>query len=452
MNELFGSPWCRPFAIPATCLMSCLLLTAYPRPAAGQVAVPFAAQAEQAAPAIPPPAPAPEPGNVPIDCGGYFASSCIVCCPHSPQPCSQVTTSSVLQTALDAGCTVAPNNDCGECDSSPPTPAPGPAPAPQDCLWVAAYEGDWQAEDGISKLWSLPYTAAVALPGCLTQVLDNACLNTFSSADESQQYWGGQGLGGGKGCSNGAAALASVVNSNVSGTASGPNEYWYLDANCQVTSPDADTQLCGYGAVFPSPISLLWEDDASLTDGMTVVPFSIDARQPEAFSLWKASEKAPLLVYDPTHTGKVTSAKQLFGTYTFGGRTTKAAYSQSNEASTPWGNGYEALALLDTNHDGKISGKELDALALWFDKNRDGISQPGEVKTLSSLGVVTIYYKPDRTDPKSGDIHADLGFERLVNGKRVKGASVDWLAQTFSTKQEAMVALERHFPARTEHE
>ena len=223
------------------------------------------------------------------------------------------------------------------------------------------------------------------------------------------------------------------------------NNYWYLDANCQVTSPDADTQLCGYGAVFPSPISLIWEDDASLTDGMTVVPFSIDARQPEAFSLWKASEKAPLLVYDPTHTGKVTSAKQLFGTYTFGGRTTKAAYSQSSKASTPWGNGYEALALLDTNHDGKISGKELGALALWFDKNRDGISQPGEVKTLSSLGVVTIYYKPDRTDPKSGDIHADLGFERLVNGKRVKGASVDWLAQTFSTKQEAMVALSAIF-------
>ena len=98
------------------------------------------------------------------------------------------------------------------------------------------------------------------------------------------------------------------------------------------------------------------------------------------------------------------------------------------------------LALLDTNHDGKISAKELDALALWFDKNRDGVSQPGEVKPLSSLGVVALYYKPNRTDPKSGDLHADLGFERLVNGKLVKGASVDWFAQTFSTKQEATVA------------
>ena len=216
---------------------------------------------------------------------------------------------------------------------------------------------------------------------------------------------------------------------------------WYMDANCHWATPAADTPICGFAGVAWSPISLLWDKDASLEDGMTVVPFSIDTRQPRAFSLWKASEKAPLLVFDPSHTGKVTSATQLFGTYTFGGRTTKAAYYQSDEARTPWGNGYEALALLDTNDDGMISGRELDALALWFDKNRDGISQPGEVKPLSALGVVAIYYKPDTTDPKSGDIRADLGYERLVNGKLIKGASVDWFSQTFSTRQEATTAL-----------
>ena len=84
-------------------------------------------------------------------------------------------------------------------------------------------------------------------------------------------------------------------------------------------------------------------------------------------------------------------------------------------------------------------------MALWFDKNRDGISQPGEVESLSSLGVVALYYKPNRTDQKSGDIQADLGFERLVNGKLVKGASVDWFSKTFSTRQEAMVALSAIF-------
>ena len=135
---------------------------------------------------------------------------------------------------------------------------------------------------------------------------------------------------------------------------------------------------------------------------MTVVSFSIDARQPDAFSLWKASEKAPLLVYDPTHSGNVASAKQLFGTYTFGGKTTKVADYQSDAVRTPWGNGYEALALLDSNRDGKLSGKELKDLALWFDQNRDGVSQPGEVKSLSALGVTALYYKPDRTTRRAG--------------------------------------------------
>ena len=219
------------------------------------------------------------------------------------------------------------------------------------------------------------------------------------------------------------------------------NTYWYMDANCHWASLTANTPICGFAGVATSPISLIWDEDASLDDGMTVVSFSINARQPDAFSLWKASEKAPLLVYDPTHSGEVASAKQLFGSYTFGGKTTKVADYRSEAVRTPWGNGYEALALLDSNRDGKLSGKELGDLALWFDKNRDGVSQPGEVKSLSKLGVTALYYKPDRTDAKSGNIQADLGYERLVNGKRVRGASVDWFAQTFSTKQEAMAAL-----------
>ena len=221
--------------------------------------------------------------------------------------------------------------------------------------------------------------------------------------------------------------------------------YWYMDENCHWTLPGANTEICGVAALCVTPVSLIWDENASLSDGMTVVPFSLNVRQPQAYSLWKASEKAPLLVYDPTHTGKVTSAKQLFGSYTFGGKTTKTGYYQSDEARSPWGDGYEALALLDTNHDGKLGGKELEPLALWFDKNRDGVSQPGEVESLSVLGVVALYYKPDGTDPQSGDIHADLGFERLVDGKLVKGASVDWFAQTFSTRQEALVALSAIF-------
>ena len=108
---------------------------------------------------------------------------------------------------------------------------------------------------------------------------------------------------------------------------------------------------------------------------------------------------------------------------------------------SPWEDGYQALALLDMDHNRRLSGKELAPLALWFDKNRDGISQPGEVRTLSSLHVVAIFYLPSRTDPKSGNVEADIGYLRVVNGKFVRGKSVDWFAPTFSSRQEAAVAL-----------
>ena len=43
----------------------------------------------------------------------------------------------------------------------------------------------------------------------------------------------------------------------------------------------------------------------------------------------------------------------------------------------------DALAALDDNGDGVLSGKELDGLALWHDANGNGVCDPGEVKPLS---------------------------------------------------------------------
>ena len=55
-----------------------------------------------------------------------------------------------------------------------------------------------------------------------------------------------------------------------------------------------------------------------------------------------------------------------------------------------WKTGYDALAALDDNHDGQLTGSELDGLALWQDVNGDGISDPGEVRSLADCGIVAI--------------------------------------------------------------
>ncbi|HKA20876.1 MAG TPA: hypothetical protein VKN18_21525, partial [Blastocatellia bacterium] len=81
------------------------------------------------------------------------------------------------------------------------------------------------------------------------------------------------------------------------------------------------------------------------------------------------------LVHDPRHTGRITSALQMFGGVTFW---------------MFWNNGYEALRSLDDNADGVLTGEELKGLAIWRDMNRNGISESGEVRTLACWGITAL--------------------------------------------------------------
>jgi tetratricopeptide (TPR) repeat protein len=81
------------------------------------------------------------------------------------------------------------------------------------------------------------------------------------------------------------------------------------------------------------------------------------------------------LVYDPQHHGRITSALQWFGNVTFW---------------LVWHNGYEALASLDDNEDGELSGGELRHLAIWRDENGNGRSDADEVRPLHAHGVVAL--------------------------------------------------------------
>lgn len=81
------------------------------------------------------------------------------------------------------------------------------------------------------------------------------------------------------------------------------------------------------------------------------------------------------LVFDRQGKGEITSALQMFGNVTFW---------------LFWENGYHALSSLDNNHDGMLTGDELTGLAVWHDRNGDGISQPGEVKPLVDHDIVSL--------------------------------------------------------------
>jgi hypothetical protein len=82
-----------------------------------------------------------------------------------------------------------------------------------------------------------------------------------------------------------------------------------------------------------------------------------------------------ILVWDPKRSGRVQSGLQLFGSVTWW---------------ISWQNGYQPLATIDDNRDGWLDGKELDGLAVWRDRNSNGISEPGEVINAQSAGIARI--------------------------------------------------------------
>jgi hypothetical protein len=106
---------------------------------------------------------------------------------------------------------------------------------------------------------------------------------------------------------------------------------------------------------------------------------------------------AAWLVHDPLRTGRITSALQLFGSVTFW---------------MFWPNGYEALCSLDDNADGELRGAELNGLALWHDRNQNGRSERGEVRTVQEHGVVALSCTHQR-DAKHADriMYSETGVQ-----------------------------------------
>ena len=83
------------------------------------------------------------------------------------------------------------------------------------------------------------------------------------------------------------------------------------------------------------------------------------------------------LVRDINHDGVINNGSEMFGN-----GTTLASGAKASD-------GFQALAQLDSNHDGVINAKDaaFSELGVWVDTNSDGITQPGEIYSLNSLGI-----------------------------------------------------------------
>ena len=146
-----------------------------------------------------------------------------------------------------------------------------------------------------------------------------------------------------------------------------------------------------------TPIAVALEPGATaaeIEDHAARVRFDADGSGlPKQWS-W-ITPRAAWLVYDSDGTGRVESALQMFGNVTFW---------------CFWDDGYAALRALDDDGDGRLTGRELDHLALWHDANGNGRVDPGEVRALSAYGIVAVCCRGevDRRDPDR-QLHAAAG-------------------------------------------
>jgi hypothetical protein len=119
-----------------------------------------------------------------------------------------------------------------------------------------------------------------------------------------------------------------------------------------------------------------------------------------------------ILVWDPKATGRIESGRQLFGSVTWW---------------IFWRDGYAALDALDDDRDGWLSGEELKGLAVWVDRNGNGVSDAGEVMSVESLGVEGI---SARWTGRDGASPMNRFGIRLNDGSVV--GSWDWVVEPVS--------------------
>jgi hypothetical protein len=190
----------------------------------------------------------------------------------------------------------------------------------------------------------------------------------------------------------------------------------YLDADANADAAeiaDLHRKLATFDEIgrFVTPILVpLSANDAFdvLVDSDAGVAFDLDGSGLARRWGW-ITPRAAWLVWDPQRSGRIEGGLQLFGSVSF---------------FVFWDDGYEALAALDDDGDGKLAGEELEGLALWADADGDGISDPGEVLPVAEHGIVSIATTSQRH--AGGFEFNPAGVESADGATR---ATYDWIVE-----------------------
>ncbi len=133
---------------------------------------------------------------------------------------------------------------------------------------------------------------------------------------------------------------------------------------------------------------------------------------------WMVSKDDALLVRDLDGNGRIDSGAELFGSATRLPSGARAA------------NGFEALKALDSNGNGSFDPSDIEwySVRLWIDRNRDGISDRGELYSLRQAAIESIslnYLEAQEIDPYGNETRQRATYRRTVNGKSTLRQVID---------------------------
>jgi hypothetical protein len=134
----------------------------------------------------------------------------------------------------------------------------------------------------------------------------------------------------------------------------------------------------------PSPIFVAFENNLDLTSAENGVSFDLESSGYPLQLGWLPENSANAWIIRGTNPAN--------GSSLFGNLNTQAPALYANEEES----GYRAFRLLDTNGDKQISSADAvwSELNLWFDSNKNGVGDSGEIVPLSSrLSSFSLKYK-----------------------------------------------------------
>ena len=185
------------------------------------------------------------------------------------------------------------------------------------------------------------------------------------------------------GLSNGLSIFEDYVNQNAEVSPDWPRIIDNLNLASQMkVDPNANTNFINAANWTPprDPLALDLDGDGIETISQNVgIMFDLDADGIKTGTSWLGKDDG-WLVLDKNGNGVIDNGTELFGD----------AYIKANGEKAK--NGYDALSDLDSNHDRLVDANDaqFSQLKVWQDANSDGISQAGELKSLSQLGVTAL--------------------------------------------------------------